>query len=52
MYVQFGRTFDEFPVDRVLHNAFDGNNNGFLHFIADNATLQSTDFIGHYAPAF
>ena len=52
MYVQFGRTFDEFTVDRVFHKTFDSNNNGFLHFVANYATLQSTDFIGHYAPAF
>src|SRR5699024_10613153 len=52
MYVQFGRTLDEFTVDRVFHKTFDSNNNGFLHFVANNATLQSTDFIGHYAPAF
>lgn len=51
-YVQFGRTLDEFTVDRVFHKTFDSNNNGFLHFVANNATLQSTDFIGHYAPAF
>ncbi|EKF76913.1 Hypothetical protein B819_251947 [Klebsiella pneumoniae subsp. pneumoniae KpQ3] len=52
MYVQFGRTFDEFTVNRVFHHTFDSNNNGFLHFVANYATLQSTDFIGHYAPAF
>ncbi|CAD5359297.1 protein of unknown function [Enterobacter cancerogenus] len=52
MYVQFGRTFDEFTVDRVFHETFDSNNHGFLHFVANNTTLQSTDFIGHYAPAF
>lgn len=52
MYVQFGRTLDEFTLDRVFHNKFYSYNNGFLHFVANYATLQSTDFIGHYAPAF
>ena len=28
------------------------NNNRFFHFVTYHTTLQSTDFIGHYAPAF
>src|SRR5471030_467273 len=52
MYVQLSRTFDEFTVDRVFHKTFNRNDNGFLHFVADYTTLQSTDLISHYAPAF
>ena len=49
---KLGSTHDNFPVDWVFYLTFNSYSNGLVHFVTNYTTLQSTDFISHYAPAF
>jgi hypothetical protein len=36
MGFKFGRFLDRFVVKRMAHKPLDGNDNGFIHFVAHN----------------